>query len=71
MPGQSNITLYVKEWQMQIIGNKIIEVESIIELVIEQFSKSLYFMTSGNDQLNFPLMVKNPGVHLVITMNHG
>lgn len=71
MPGQSNITLYVKEWQMQIIGNKIIEVESIIELTIQQFSKSLYFMTSGNDQLNFPLMVKNPGVHLVITMNHG
>lgn len=71
MPGQSNITLYVKEWQMQIIGNKMIEVESIIELAIQQFSKSLYFMTSGNDQLNFPLMVKNPGVHLVITMNHG
>lgn len=47
MPGQSNITLYVKEWQMQIIGNKIIEVESIIELTIQQFPKSLYFMTSG------------------------
>lgn len=71
MPGQSNITLYVKEWQMQIIGNKIIEVKSIIEMTIQQFPKSLYFMTSGNDQLHFPLMVKNPGVHLVITMTHG
>lgn len=71
MPGQSNITLYVKEWQMQIIGNKIIEVESIIELTIQQFPKSLVIPRCHEVQLNFPLMVKNPGVHLVITMNHG